>query len=231
MSKIYGYKESDVVGLAQFLKGKKGESLSKSFEEYGAVSGKAKGTVRNLYYALVKMSKTDKDFCEKHLNGKPLSVSKIIEFSDQEEKELIKKVLLALSENRSVRGAINQIANGDGKLALRYQNKFRNALKNKKSLVKEVAVQLEKQGVKVSLPEIKNQTEIISDAQISKLKKEINDLFERVGESVKRENKCLKERVMALENENLRLRRFIFASSPVDALAFFKDRGGQDMLN
>ncbi|MBQ7348428.1 MAG: hypothetical protein IJW47_00395 [Clostridia bacterium] len=230
MTKIYGYKESDVIGLAEFLQGRKGESLSKSFRDYGELNGKAKGTVRNLYYALAKMSKTDKDFCDRYLSGKPLSVGKIVEFSDDEERELIKKILLGLKEHRSVRGAISELSGGDAKLSLRYQNKFRNALKNKQKLLKEIIEELEEQGHKVVLPKSQKES-TVSDTQIAKLKKEINDLFERVGEKLKSENRYLKERVLALENENLRLKRFISAGAPVDALAFFKDRGGQDMLN
>ena len=89
MNKIYGYKEKDVVGLAQFLLERDKGSLSSKFNEYAMLSGKAKGTVRNLYYALAKKSKEDKDFCNKILNGKQLNVGKIVEFSESEEKQFI----------------------------------------------------------------------------------------------------------------------------------------------
>ena len=81
MEKIYGYKEKDVLGLAEFIKNRGNASLSSVFEKYGLASGKAKGTVRNLYYALAKFSSENQEFCDKYLDGKPLKVSKIIEFN------------------------------------------------------------------------------------------------------------------------------------------------------
>ena len=54
MEGIYGYKEKDVIGLAKFIDERKGQSLSKTFESYAVISGKAKGTVRNLYYGILK---------------------------------------------------------------------------------------------------------------------------------------------------------------------------------
>jgi hypothetical protein len=67
MEKIYGYKEKDVIGLAEFLKKKGTLNLSETFVEYGRENGKAKGTVRNLYYALAKRSNFDKEFCQNTL--------------------------------------------------------------------------------------------------------------------------------------------------------------------
>ena len=42
MDKFYGYREKDVRGLADFIKNRKGQSLSKVFENYGNYSGKQK---------------------------------------------------------------------------------------------------------------------------------------------------------------------------------------------
>jgi hypothetical protein len=131
MEKIYGYKEKDVLGLAQFIKNRGNASLSSVFEKYGLASGKAKGTVRNLYYALAKVSRQDDEFCKKYLNGKSLSVNQIVEFSSDEEQSLIDSILLERAQGKSVRSIIMNMANGDSRLALRYQNKYRNALKNK----------------------------------------------------------------------------------------------------
>jgi hypothetical protein len=66
MEKIYGYKEKDVFALANFIKEKGELPLSTLFERFGAINGKAKGTVRNLYYALAKKSNADKEFCQKY---------------------------------------------------------------------------------------------------------------------------------------------------------------------
>lgn len=54
MDKIYGFKQKDVEKLIKYLDGKQGGSLSKAFEEFAAATGKSKGTVRNMYYAVAK---------------------------------------------------------------------------------------------------------------------------------------------------------------------------------
>lgn len=65
MDKIYGFKQKDVEKLIKYLDGKQGGSLSKAFEEFAAATGKSKGTVRNMYYAVAKKSREDKSFAEK----------------------------------------------------------------------------------------------------------------------------------------------------------------------
>ena len=95
MDKMYGFKEKDVIGLAELIKNRGSKSLSDVFNEYGLINGKAKGTVRNLYYALAKKSITDTEFCKKYLDGKPLEVNPIIQFDIEQERELIKKIILA----------------------------------------------------------------------------------------------------------------------------------------
>ena len=94
MEKIYGYKISDIEGLIECLKQNENAPLTKVFECYAQKTGKSKGTIRNLYYALAKASYQDKDFCDKYLGGNALNVQKILPFSDDEEQKLIKEVLL-----------------------------------------------------------------------------------------------------------------------------------------
>ncbi len=172
MEKIYGYKERDIVGLAEFLKSRGSESLTKVFESYALKYGKAKGTVRNLYYALAKLSKEDQRFCQEYLGGQPISVSPIIEFDDGEERSLIKKIISAKCDGKSVRRAINDLAEGDSKRALRYQNKYRNAIKNKPTLINEIVDELESEGkqIKKVFVGADKETPIIPDEQLSKLK-------------------------------------------------------------
>ena len=138
MDKIYGYKQKDIIGLAEFLMKNQQSSLASLFEKFSVISGKAKGTVRNLYYALAKKSNMDKEFCDKYLNGNPIKISKIIEFDELEEKQLIKNILRSKTDKKSVRSIIMQMADGDAKKALRYQNKFRNALKTKPQMITEI---------------------------------------------------------------------------------------------
>ena len=232
MEGIYGYKGKDVIGLAEFIKGRKGQSLSKVFESYAVMSGKAKGTVRNLYYALVKLSQKDQEFCKKHLDGKPLSVNKIVEFDDAEERKIIKEIFLAKKEGRSVRSKIMELADGDGKLALRYQNKFRGVIKNKPRLIAEIVDELKREGKDVYMPNDNNASNMVSEVQLKRLKTEINNLVMRISEKTLKENRLLKERVAFLERENLKLSSKLYGNVGVaDALKFFRTRGGENAVN
>ena len=231
MEKIYGYKEKDIVGLAQFQKNKGNQSLSKVFEDYGLENGKAKGTVRNLYYALAKMSAKNQEFCNEYLGGKPLSVGKIVEFKDCEERQLIKKILIAKENGKSVRGAIMELSNGDSKVALRFQNKYRNAIKNKPELVDDVIKELNLCPTNVRA-HYKGEKELLSETQFKKLKGEINNLVAKIALKEKRENALLKERIVVLEKENLRLCNALYGSSqPAELIKFFSRGGERNILN
>ena len=54
MEKFYGFRINDLRSLAEYLSLNPQTSLNELFNEYSAKTGKARGTVRNLYYALVK---------------------------------------------------------------------------------------------------------------------------------------------------------------------------------
>ncbi len=231
MNELYGYKEKDVIGLAEFLKNKGETSLSKTFALYAKEHNKAKGTVRNLYYAVAKKSVDDKDFCQKYFNGKPLSVNKIIEFSKDEEKELIKNILISKSTGKSVRSAIMDIANGDAKLALRYQNKFRNALNKKPILIENIIKELNLEGKNVVSPFKDGSMQITNEENFVKLKNEINNLVSKIALREKKENEFLKERILLLERENLRLKRALYGDGEFPALSFFRRGGEQNVLN
>ena len=61
MSKIYGFKQSDILELAEYVKKNQNKSKTKVFSEFAIMKNKAKGTIRNMYYALAKHSKTDEN--------------------------------------------------------------------------------------------------------------------------------------------------------------------------
>ncbi len=232
MEKIYGYKQKDVEGLAQFLKMDKSRTLSESFAKYASKSGKAKGTVRNLYYALAKKSQTDKDFCNKYLDGKPLSVSVIAPFNEEDEKNLIKEILIAKENGKSVRGTIMEMASGDGKVALRYQNKFRNALTNKPHVIAQVVKELKDEGKAITVNEEQKGQFEISDLQLKRVKDEINNLVIKISAKEKKENQLLRERISILEKENLRLSTLLYAGKSSNrTMKFFKNDDQTGILN
>lgn len=225
MEKIYGYKEKDVIGLANFLNQKENLTLTEIFEKYSAYSGKSKGTVRNLYYALAKASVKDTEIRDKYLGGRVLEVSPILTFDKTEERELIKNIFIGKSQGKSVRSVINQMANGDSKLALRYQNKFRGALKNNPVLIDQVITEVNATLVGNSKPletvTQKTPKEVFGEMQFNRLKTEINLLVNKISQKEKRENAWLKDRVASLEMENIRLKTVLYGSPRGSALDYF----------
>ena len=93
MSKIYGFKQSDILELAEYVKKNQNKSKTKVFSEFAIMKNKAKGTIRNMYYALAKHSKTDENLQKICPSNKPISVNKIEAFTLEQEKELVKNVL------------------------------------------------------------------------------------------------------------------------------------------
>ena len=211
MENLYGFRKADAVNLLAFVKEKKGESLSSIFTRYAKISKKSKGTIRNLYYTLTKLSLTDADFREKYLDGKTLKVEEKLEFSPCEERALIKQILKMKGDGVSVRRAVKELARGDEKLALRYQNKYRSLLKSKKSLVIEIVSELkgEKEGFSVSLGREKK-FPVFSEVQVGRLKKEINSLFERTFSSLRKENAFLSQENARLREQNEQMRKILY---------------------
>lgn len=198
MSKINGYTEEEAKSLIGYItEGKqKGKTLSYLFESYALSRGRAKGSVRNYYYALMKNEKADERIV-KLLNGTELSVEKIREFTPQETDEAIRSILKEKSKGLSVRKAIFRIAGGDDKLTLRLQNKYRNTLKKEPERIKRIADEL---GVEFAVkPSEKRPQNTDKEFLRRRLEKEINGLYDRLASALKQEN----ERLRA-ENEKLR---------------------------
>ena len=143
MNKINGYTEEEAKSLVEYIKeGKsKGKTLTWLFETYGLERGRAKGSVRNYYYALMKNEKQDERIV-KLLDGSHLSVEKIREFTEEETDEVLRSILAEKSKGLSVRRAIFNLASGDDKLMLRLQNKYRNMLKKDPTRIAAIAAEM-----------------------------------------------------------------------------------------
>lgn len=224
MDKIYGFKKQDVENLIKFLDKRSGQPLTKVFERYATLYGKSKGTVRNMYYALARKSREDQEFAQKYLGGKPISVQKIAEFNAEEEKTLIKRVLAGKKQGKSARAVINEMSLGDGKLALRYQNKYRNALKNKNGLFLQLVTEL---GEDKRIAELPKST---VDLRIKVLQSEINGLVERLTGKLKKENEYLRNCLIKLERENNRLKDALYGDGKI-AADFFSGSKNDKILS
>ncbi|MBQ3596955.1 MAG: hypothetical protein II988_03975 [Clostridia bacterium] len=206
MEKFYGFRINDLRSLAEYLSLNPQTSLNELFNEYSAKTGKARGTVRNLYYALVKLCEKDKEFCNTYFKKSPPKAVKIKAFSAEQEDWLLENVLSKTASGSSVRHAVLELANGDSTLALRYQNKYRSLCALKPQKVKEFTLRMGADDKKTKI------TDIIPETSLYKLKREINSLVGRVSEKVRKENEYLRARVSFLQAENIRLNSILYGN-------------------
>lgn len=206
MNKINGYTEEEAKNLIEFIKeGKsKGKTLTYLFETYGLKRGRAKGSVRNYYYALMKNEKQDERIV-RLLDGSRLSVEKIREFTEEETDRVLRDILTEKSKGLSVRRAIFNLSGGDDKLMLRLQNKYRNTLKKEPERIAAIADKLgfheEVQKVRARADERKGERPALPDRDFlrRRLENEINALYDRLAQALKAENERLRS-----ENEKLK---------------------------
>jgi len=207
MNKINGYTEEEAKSLVAFIKdGKqKGKTLTYLFETYGLQNGRAKGSVRNYYYALMKNEKGDERIV-KLLDGSELSVEKIREFTKEETDDVLRSILAEKSKGLSVRRAIFNLSGGDDKLMLRLQNKYRNTLKKEPERIAEIATEL---GLEEEAESVRRGCRTNAEGRNSRLpdrdflrrrlENEINALYDRLAQALKTENERLR-----MENEALK---------------------------
>ena len=210
MNKINGYTEEEARNLVEYIKeGKqKGKTLTYLFETYGIRHGRAKGSVRNYYYTLMKNERGDERIV-KLLDGSSLSVEKIREFTEEETDEAIRSILKEKSKGVSVRRAIFNLAKGDDKLMLRLQNKYRNTLKKEPSRIAILAAEM---GLTEEVKRVERSANKAVDKRVKslpdsdflrrRLENEINALYDRLARSLKEENERLREENARLKEEN-----------------------------
>ncbi len=186
MNKINGYTEEEATGLIEYIyTGKNaGKTLSYLFETYGRAHNRAKGSVRNYYYAFLK--KRGDERVKRILEGKDLRAGEIRPFTEEETDEMLRKVLTEKSKGMSVRKAIRNLSEGDEKLMLRMQNKYRNLVKKQPERVQRVARE-------AGLPEEKTFLQ-------RRLEREIDALYERIASDLKEENRLLREELEKLRS-------------------------------
>lgn len=139
-------------------RGNKG--LSAAFGEMSKRTGRSVNSVRNYYYAQAKTFELVPEVAEK-LGIKTARVKReaFVPFTDNEIDALIEHILVSKASGKSVRAAILEMANGDGKLALRYQNKYRSVLVAHRDRVEAIVAKLQARGVKCFDPYARGKTD------------------------------------------------------------------------
>ncbi len=173
-----------------------GKGLTSAFKDFSNKHEIAEGSVRNFYYKTVKKANKDNKLKRKLGITNELFPKFIEEFNYQEERELLYTVLNGLAKGRSVRNVILEISNNNEKLALRFQNKYRNLLIKKPNLVMETVEKIKTESGKTFNPYKQKQNKVEND-----LEKEINGLIERLLEPYIQENGLLKDKISRLEEK------------------------------
>jgi hypothetical protein len=213
MHKINGYTEEEARTLVKYItEGKrKGKTLTYLFETYGLQYGRAKGSVRNYYYALMKNERGDERIVQL-LDGTSLSVEKIREFTEEETDAAIRSILQEKSKGLSVRRAIFNLAQGDDKLMLRLQNKYRNTLKKEPERIAKAARELgltqDAEKVEKAQKTRNERVPALPDKDFlrRRLENEINALYDRLAQGLKEENERLRAENQQLKAENQSLK-------------------------
>lgn len=199
-----GFSDSETKKFITFIKNgiSDGKDLTCLFKEYSKISGRAEGSLRNYYYKTIKKCKEDNKLKTKLGVSEKMYPIFIKTFNESEEEDLLKEVLLGLSQGKSVRSTICALANNKETLALRYQNKYRNLLRDKKELVLSLASTIKDKNGEVVNP-YKNT--VLSDEK-SSIESEIDILIKRLYSKITKENVELKEKISVLERENKKLK-------------------------
>ncbi len=208
--KINGYFLKEVKELIAFLKeGKKsGKTLSTLFLQYGKKVGRAAGSVRNYYYKLLKIE--DKEV-QALLKESALYAEEIIPFTEQEVDEMLFAILQEKEKGFSIRRAILNITEGDNKMMLRYQNKYRNLLRYEPERIAKMAKEM---GVLW-----KEDKEYRQKQMHRRLNEEIVTMYSKIAEGFQTENERLKKTLLQLETENAKLKRQTNAVNNLDKMA------------
>lgn len=187
MAKINGYSREEAESFVKYIcQGKgQGKTLTRIFEEYAASTHRAKGSVRNYYYALLKS--TDNAEVREILKGTSLRAEDVRPFTDEETDKILREILRQKSRGVSVRRAVLNLADGDDKLMLRYQNKYRNVMSKQPERIERL---MKECGLDSS------------DGGRQALEDRINSLYDRLNSSLKDEVKRLTALVKKLTDEN-----------------------------
>lgn len=110
-----------------------GRSVKSVFDKISEITGRKPNSIRNYYYLKLKE------------NGGEAR-SSFTPFGEEEIDDLLKNMLKGAAEGKSVRGIALELAGGDKKVMLRYQNKYRSLLKSDPELVKGAMNKLAEKG-------------------------------------------------------------------------------------
>ena len=140
-----GWKPEETEMLWQEIRqaAESGAPLRGVFERMGQTLGRKPNSVRNYYYMQLRDRAGD-DL----RRAAPFET-----FSEDEVHDLLRRVLMARGQGRSVRACVMDLSGGDKTLMLRYQNKYRSVLRKKPDVIAGVCRELAQEGLPCPAPE------------------------------------------------------------------------------
>lgn len=158
---------------------KTGRGLKEVFDKMAEKVGRSSNSVRNFYYSQLKMFELLPGLA-RDLNVTPPKKNRadFELFGESEINELMEKILVGKGSGKSVRAVIAEMALGDGKKALRLQNKYRSMLLHHRAAVEKIMTELKDKGIKYYDP-YRHRVGTGGEDNIGKLTEYIGRLDER----------------------------------------------------
>lgn len=134
-----GWRPEEIELLWQEIRaaGESGAPLRGVFERMGKTLGRKPNSVRNYYYMQMRTQAGDE-----MRRAAPFEL-----FSEDEVHQLLRKILMARGQGKSVRACVMELSGGDRALMLRYQNKYRAILRKRPEMLRHVCRELEAEGL------------------------------------------------------------------------------------
>ena len=174
--KILGWDISEIKILMNLVSKREEKSLVEVFENFAKQTNRKTFSVRNFYYKLLELANIDDKIAQVlNKNGIENAEIRTNHFSSTETENLL-RILLNNENNISVRRACMELAKGDDTLMMRYQNKYRNALKKQPELVSRILDELKSKQIRVREVE-PNNIMVMPLAKQLITEKEIQSLF------------------------------------------------------
>ena len=134
-----GWRQEETTQLFTAVKeaSHQGRPLRAVFEALSEDLGRKPNSIRTYYYACLHQQP----------DAQSLRASSFKLFTPEETHELLRQVLMARGQGRSVRSCVMDMAGGDRSLMLRYQNKYRTVLRTRPDLIAAVRSELMSEGL------------------------------------------------------------------------------------
>lgn len=189
--KGFSKEETELIVQEAIEATKNGNSLTSVFERVALKTKRAKGSIRNYYYNIIKDQDKKNELMKSFQDISSLKATKPEGFSKADEEQLLKSINDGKKQGKSVRRIIYELSGGNEKIALRYQNKYRNILKKQEQ--KQLA------SIEIRPEDFKYFTKL--SKEIDCLVEKIKDKYAQECVKLKKENEELSRQIKLLKKE------------------------------